>query len=144
MAHIVWLSICSKNKMNLLKNHKIIRYVFSGVVTSLSVFVLLYLLVQVLNIWYLLASVISFCFGVIVSFSFQKFFTFKDHKTKGLHRQFSFFFLLNLCMLGVNTLLMYIFVDLFGFWYLSSQICITIFTACINYISFNRLIFKDN
>jgi len=130
--------------MNFFLKNKIIRYIFSGSITSLSVFLLLYSLVQILNIWYLTASIVSFYFGIIVSFIMQKFFTFRNHSIKRIHLQFSFFIIFNIFMLGLNTLLMYAFVDLLGFWYLSSQVCITAFAACINYKTFGNLIFKDN
>lgn len=129
--------------MNLFLKNKIVRYIISGSITSLSVFLLLYSLVQVLSIWYLTASAISFCFGIIVSFTMQKFFTFKNYSIKRIHLQFSFFIIFNIFMLGLNTLFMYIFVDIFNFWYLSSQIFITMLTAFVNYITFNKLIFRD-
>lgn len=123
-------------------NNKIIRYVFSGGIVSTSVFLLLFILVNKIHLWYLLASAISFCFGIILSFYLQKFFTFRDKSTEKINSQFVVFVIFNLAMLGINTLLMYLFVDIFGFWYMYSQISITIITAFINYMTFNKIIFK--
>jgi len=126
----------------MIKNYKIFRYIFSGAVSSLSVWAILYILVQKFNLWYLMSSVISFCFGIAISFCMHKFFSFKDYSTKGMHLQFSVFFLFNLVMLGLNTLLMYVFVDIIGFWYLLSQVVITLCTATVNYMFFNKIIFS--
>lgn len=128
----------------MLKNNKIIRYIFSGGITAFSVFALLFLLVNKFKVWYLGASIISFCFGILLSFCLQKFFTFKNHSTNSLHIQFSIFVIYNISMLGLNTLLMYIAVDRFGIWYLGSQVSITIFTAFLNYLFFSKVLFKKN
>jgi putative flippase GtrA len=128
----------------MIKNNKIIRYIFSGIIASLSNFVILYFLVQKLNLWYLTSSIISFCCGIIISYCLQKFFTFKNYSIQNIHLQFSVFFIYNLCMLGLNTLLMYFFVDIIGIWYLFSQIVITIGTAFINYFFFNKIMFNKN
>ena len=127
----------------MVKNKKVLRYIFSGTIASLSNFIVLYFLVQKLGLWYLTSSIISFCSGIIVSYCLQKFFTFKNNSTKNIHLQFSVFFIYNLCMLGLNTLLMYLFVDVIGFWYLFSQIIITIGTAFINYFFFNKILFRN-
>ena len=127
----------------MIRNNKIIRYVFSGVVASFSNWVILYILVQKFNFWYLTSAIISFCCGIIVSYLLQKFFTFKNYSTNGMPRQFSIFVIYNLIMLGLNTLLMYLLVDIFGFWYLFSQIAITIGTAFVNYFVFNKILFKN-
>ena len=105
---------------------------------------ILYILTDIFHLWYLASAVISFCCGIVASYLLQKFFTFKESSTKNLHIQFSFFVLYNIVMLGLNTLLMYVFVDIFGFWYLFSQIFITICTAFINYLFFSRIMFKNN
>lgn len=128
----------------MIKKYSVIRYIISGATAALANFSLLYFLVQVLGVWYLLASVLSFCFGLVVSYLMQKFFTFRDHSTKGLVGQFSVFFIYNLIMLGVNTLLMYLAVDVLGLWYLLAQVSITILTAFVNYFVFSRGIFAQN
>ena len=126
----------------LINNGKVLRYIFSGIVSSFSNFIILYLLVQEFHLWYLISAMISFCFGIIVSYCLHKFITFKNYSKKGITQQFSHFFIFNLIMLGLNTLLMYIFVDVFGLWYLFSQVFITICTAFVNYFVFSRVLFN--
>jgi putative flippase GtrA len=130
-------------KNMLSKYDKIIRYIFSGVTASFSNFVILYFLVQKLQFWYLTSAIISFCCGIIVSYCLQKFFTFKDKSNRRVMLQFSGFLFFNLIMLGLNTLLMYVFVDIIGLWYLFSQFFISGCTAFVNYMVFNKIIFKN-
>lgn len=125
-------------------DNKIIRYIFSGITASFSNFIILYFLVQKLHFWYLTSAIVSFCFGIIMSYCLHKFITFKNYSTGNIPFQFSHFFVFNLIMLGLDTLLMYIFVDIIGIWYLLSQVVITIGTAFINFLIFNKIIFKVN
>lgn len=133
-----------KNLKLFFKNKKIFRYIISGVTASATNFVTLFILVQWFKTWYLSAAVVSFCCGIIVSYFLHKFFTFENYSTNKIINQFSKFFLYNMFMLGLNTFLMYIFVDIFGFWYLLAQIIITILIAFINYIFFNKILFKND
>ena len=127
-----------------IRNNKIIRYIFSGGLTVFFNLAILYILTELFHLWYLMSAIISFCCGIIMSYLMQKFFTFKDKSTKDLHFQFSIFFLYNIIMLGVNTLFMYVFVDIMGFWYLFSQIVITMSTAVINYLFFSKILFNTS
>ncbi len=122
--------------------NKILRFIFSGGIAFISHISILFVLVHYFNLWYLVSTMIAFTFAVTVSYSLQKFFTFQNYSTKNMHRQFLSFLFFALCMLGLNTLLMYIFVDIIGFWYISSQIVINIFTAFFSYIIYNKVIFS--
>ena len=125
------------------KNYRIIRYIFSGGITVVVNLMVLYILTDIFYLWYLISAVIAFCVGIIMSYLMQKFFTFRNNSTKNLHIQFSVFFFYNIAMLGLNTLLMYLFVDIIGFWYLFSQITITICTSFLNYFFFSKILFKN-
>ncbi|MDP1728727.1 MAG: GtrA family protein, partial [archaeon] len=81
-----------KNLQNfLIRKDKVIRYIFAGIVASFSNFLVLYILVQKFNLWYLFSSVISFCCGIVVSYTLHKFFAFKNYSTKDMPMQFSVF-----------------------------------------------------
>jgi len=94
------------------------------------------------NFYYLIGAIIAFCCGAVVSYLMQKFWTFKDYSNKNITKQFSNFFIYSLFMLGVNTFLMYLCVDIFIFNYLFSQIMITVLTAFVNYFIFSRYMFN--
>ncbi|MEK7459872.1 MAG: GtrA family protein [Patescibacteria group bacterium] len=124
------------------KNIQIIKYIFSGGLVTASNLLILFISVHYLKLWYLISSVIAFCFGVSISYILQKFFTFKNYELENIHKQFLNFFIFALIMLVFNTLLMYVFVDIIKIWYLLAQAVSSILIAFINYTYFNKVIFK--
>jgi putative flippase GtrA len=125
------------------KYFQVIRYIFAGGIATASNLAVLFVCVHYFHLWYLISAIISFCSAVIISYSLQKFFVFKDSSTKDMHKQFLNFFTFNLGMLGVNTLLMYLFVDIIGIWYMLAQALSAIIGAFVNYIYFNKVVFKN-
>ena len=129
-------------KKLVLKNIRIIKYVFAGSLATASNLLILFISVHYLKLWYLISSIIAFCFGVSISYILQKFFTFKNYELENIHKQFLNFFIFALIMLVFNTLLMYVFVDIIKIWYLLAQAVSSILIAFINYTYFNKVIFK--
>ena len=127
-----------------INNNKIIKYVFSGGTAFCVHLSTLFALTNYFQIWYLFSTIVAFCLAVIVSYSLQKFWTFKDYSVKNMHVQFSSFLFLALFTLAINTFLMYIFVDKFGLWYIFAQIIINIFTAFLSYLVYNKVVFVDS
>jgi dolichol-phosphate mannosyltransferase len=127
----------------MIKKHRVIRYIISGIIAVILNLLILYTFVDIFHLWYLMSSIIAFCCGIVVSYSLQKFFTFQNNSKNGVPLQFSIFLIYNICMLGLNTLLMYVLVDKFGFWYFFSQIMTTTCTAFINYTFFSKVLFKN-
>lgn len=121
---------------------QIVRYLFAGGLATGFNILILFICVHYFQIWYLASAVIAFCGGVILSYLLQKFFTFRNYSKERMHTQFLSFFIFALFMLGLNTLLVYIFVDIIGLWYLSAQFISSACIACINYVYFNMVIFK--
>lgn len=124
------------------KYGQIIRYIFAGGFATLSNLLVLFVCVNYFKLWYLSGAIISFCVAVIISYSLQKFFVFKDNGNENIHKQFLHFFIYQFIMLGVNTLLMYFFVDIINIWYLLAQVISALIIAFANYIYFNKIIFK--
>jgi putative flippase GtrA len=122
---------------------QIIRYIIGGGTATASNLIILFICVHYFNLWYLTSAIISFCSAVIISYLLQKFFVFKNYSRENIHKQFIIFFIFNVIMLGVNTLLIYTFVDIIGLWYLLAQALSSAIGACVNYIYFNKVIFKN-
>lgn len=124
------------------KYSQIIRYIFAGCVATGSNLAILFVLVHYLKLWYLTGAIISFCCAVVISYLLQKFFVFKNYERSGMHKQFLHFLIYNIVMLGFNTMLLYFFVDIIKVWYLLAQALSAIIIACMNYIYFNKIVFK--
>lgn len=124
------------------KYSQIIRYIFAGSVVTGSNLAILFISVHYFKLWYLAGAVISFSLAVVISYLLQKFFVFKNYGEKEISTQFFHFLIYNIVMLGVNTLLLYFFVDIIKVWYLLAQALCAIIIACMNYIYFNKIVFK--
>jgi putative flippase GtrA len=124
------------------KYNQIIRYIIAGCVATGSNLAILFVLVHYLKLWYLIGAVISFSLAVVISYLLQKFFVFKNYERSGMHKQFLHFLIYNIVMLGFNTMLLYFFVDIIKVWYLLAQALSAIIIACMNYIYFNKIVFK--
>lgn len=120
-----------------------------------------YLLNQVLGVPIVIANTISYTCGVINSFLLNMFWTFKirlrffhkyDIKPGRVFKKgfriwffsvpFLKFIFVNLVSLGVNTLAMYILVDLYKIIYIVSKLLATVFSFTVNFAGSKILVFK--
>ncbi len=102
----------------------------------------LFLFKSVFHIWYIFSAIVAFVIAFGVSFSLQKFWTFQDRAMHLLRSQMITYFVITACNLGLNTLLMYFFVDVFGIQYLFSQIIASALIALESYFMYGRFVFK--
>lgn len=127
--------------MGILDQNVAFRYIISGGTSAVVDLALLYFLNTKLQFHYLPASIMAFCVAFFVSFVLQKFWTFKNRSTEGVHGQLAIYLGSSLFSLGVNTLLMYIFVDYFQIMVLLSQVFAGGIVACFTFF-ISRKIFK--
>jgi len=122
--------------------YHLVRYLISGGTAAASNLGFLFLLVHFVHVHYLYASVIAFIMSVGVSFAMQKFWTFQDTLLHDVHIQFSRYLVVLLVNLTLNTLLMYLFVEKMGLWYLSAQILATAIVAIVGYFGYKYFVFR--
>lgn len=120
---------------------KITRYVISGGVATAVNLSLLFILKSIFHIWYLFSAIVAFILAWGVSFSLQKLWTFEDRSTRLLKSQMGIYFAITVCNLGLNTLCMYLFVDILGIQYLVSQIIASALVALESYFMYGRFVF---
>lgn len=125
--------------MGILDQNVAFRYIISGGTSAVVDLALLYLLNTKLQFHYLTASIMAFCVAFFVSFVLQKFWTFKNRSTEGVHGQIFIYLGSSLFSLGVNTLLMYIFVDYFQIMVLLSQVFAGAIVACFTFFISRRI-----
>ena len=124
------------------KYAKVMRFLISGGMATFVNIGLLYVFTDLIRIWYVLSAALAFIFAFVVSFTMQKFWTFKDASKENVHRQALVYFLAGLANLGLNSLLIYILVEYSGLHYLMSQIIISAFIAIENYFIYQFLVFN--
>ena len=123
---------------------KIGRYIVSGGTATLTNLFLLYLFTSVFGIWYIVSAMMSFVIAFGVSFSLQKYWTFKDSSTEKTHRQMVLYFIVAVINLSINTGLLYLVVQFIGLQYLVGQIATSACVALESYFVYQFLIFKKS
>jgi putative flippase GtrA len=123
---------------------KTIKYIISGGTAAVVDLAFLAIFVDIFKINYLISAILAFLIAFSVSFILQKFWTFQDKSTEGMHKQATIYFIVSSTNLGINTLLMYLFVDHFHIHYFLSQILASGLLAISSYFIYSRFIFKNN
>jgi putative flippase GtrA len=93
-------------------------------------------------VWYLYSSIAAFCLAFFVSFALQKFWTFSDKSLDKMHHQFAKYALVAGLGIAVNTIFMYLLVDLLNLWYILAQIFTGVLVAAMNFFAYKIFIFK--
>lgn len=86
------------------------RFCLVGGFNTTLAFYLYFLLTRKLHLYYLLANTISFFISVTISFFLNKKWTFKN-KEEQTHKQYLKFWLMALCGLGINEIIIFLLVD---------------------------------
>ena len=127
-----------------LYNHRVVRYLFSGGTATLTNIFFLFIFVHVFGVHYLLSAVVAFIMAVCVSFMMQKFFTFNDYTKDKVKQQSTLYLGFQVFNLGLNTLCMYIAVDLLRIQYILAQISIAVMMAVYNFFVYKHLVFTPD
>jgi putative flippase GtrA len=119
----------------------IFRYIVSGGTAAVVDLGLLYILYDVMEIHYLTAAILAFLCAFVVSFTLQKFWTFRNTSRENMHAQVVAYLGSSLLGLALNTLLMYIFVDLLSVHVLLAQVFAGAMVACCTFF-IARVVFR--
>ncbi len=113
-----------------------LRFGFVGASVSIAHLALVYLLTDIVGVWYLYSTIISYSIATIINFFLQKFYVMRHMDVAGTHIQFVKYVLLALVCLALNTFGMYMLVHMLGILYLYAQVLVigglTIFTFFVS------------
>lgn len=104
---------------------------------------LLFLFTNEFGFWYLISSVIAFTGALFVSFLMQKYWTFRSSEHGAVVTEAWMTIILALINLILNTVLMYIFVELVHVYYLLAQVLAAGIIAIETYFVYKNIIFID-
>jgi putative flippase GtrA/glycosyltransferase involved in cell wall biosynthesis len=124
------------------KKRRVVKYLIAGGFSTSVDFLLLFIFTDIFGWWYLASSALAFIVAFAVSFYLQKFWTFRNKAQGQTYNQLFLYFSTAIFNLGINTLLMYIFVDRFGIWYIAAQFMVTGIIAIWSYMIYGHFIFK--
>ncbi len=106
---------------HLRKRARFFRYLVAGGTAASVDFFFLYTFTEKVGLHYLVSAALAFVAAFCVSFLLQKFWTFQDDSIERVHTQVALYFIFALMNLGINTALMYLFVDVMEIWYMGAQ-----------------------
>ena len=136
-----WLPPCGRSVR---KYQRLLRYLISGGTAAAVDLVVLYILTDIFKVHYLLSAIFAFLVAFLVSFVLQKFWTFQDRSTERMHAQAAVYFVVAAVNLVLNTLFLYVFVDIFHMWYIAAQVVASGLIACESFFVSRYLIFRQS
>lgn len=96
---------------------------------------ILFVLTEYFNIHYLISSTISFIVATIWNYFLSVFWIFDVTKVEKKTQELTSFFILSIIGLGINQLLMYIFVEYIQIYYLFAKVISTCIVMIYNFIT---------
>lgn len=123
------------------KNKTIIKYIISGGTAAFTDLLLLFFFTDLLGLYYLLSAALAFMVAIVISFNLQKRWTFRD-TNENVGEQMTVYVIVGIVNLGLNTLLMFLFVDFFHVMYIVAQIFAGGTIAISSFLIYRFFIFK--
>jgi len=119
-----------------------IKFFIAGCFAGGSDLVFLFIFHGLFHWGLVLSSSLAFILAFAVSFTLQKFWTFRDYSHNQVARQLSVYFINALVGLYLNGYFMHLLVNRFGVWYILSQIIVNLTLAVWNFIVYKFVVFK--
>ncbi len=130
----------------------IVRYGIVGVCGGAIQTSMLYLWVDILHLetYYLLGTSTGFCLALGVTFTLQKYWTFKDSVRENIKKQFYSYTIIAIINLGLNVFLLHLSktilemlgLNFFQTWYLIAQVLIVGILAACSFVANYTLTFS--
>lgn len=120
---------------------KLIRFFISGGTAAMVHVGVLALLVEIFGLYPVIASAGGFLVAFGVSFTLQKFWTFRDHDTAAAPRQMALYFSIQVSNLLVNMGLMFLLIEVVHVQYLIAQVGVIGVIAIESYYLYTKFVF---
>ncbi len=101
----------------------VVRYIMAGGTGAFVNIASMYVLTDIVGVWYIASAVFAFFISLVVTFFLQKMWAFGDVALHPQHalRQAALYTASSVSFLGINTLMLYLLVEFLGVWYLLAQ-----------------------
>lgn len=141
----LWLS-CSWPKIYTICNRRksVVKFFFAGASAAAVDLLFLFLFYGVLKWNLVLSTSLAFILSFAVSFTLQKFWTFRNRCPKKIPVQFVLYITNAVIGLNINGFLMHTLVYDFGLWYLLSQVIVNIGIGVYNFFVYKFIVFRSN
>ncbi len=119
---------------------RFICFLIIGILSTLVDAGFLFVLTEYYGIWYLWSATASYCCGILVSYTLNRYYTFYDRSRHYL-AQFSLFTMISVSSLAINLIIIFIAVDFFAVHYLVGKGLAVGISFLLNYIGQSRITF---
>lgn len=120
------------------------RYIFVGGTAFVVDFFFLWFFSDVCGIYYLISAVLSFIISVLVNYIMSTKWVFNQDNIDNKVLEFNLFILISTIDLGFTEVLLYLFTDVFGIYYLISKIIAAIIVLFWNFIARRVMFYGRN
>ena len=121
---------------------QLFRNFFVGIAAFVVDFTLQYVLVDICGMYYLIAQAISHVTGGLVNYLMSIIWVFDKKPQKRVYMHFIYFSIIVAVGLGINTLILWLFTSVFGWYHMYSKIIATIVVFLFNFYARKYLLFK--
>ena len=120
------------------------RYIFVGGTAFVVDFFFLYFFCDVCGIYYLISAVFSFIISVLVNYIMSTKWVFNQDNIQNKVLEFNLFLIISTIGLGFTEILLYLFTDIFGIYYLISKVIAAIIVMFWNFIARRVMFYGKN
>ena len=117
-----------------------LRFCTAGIFGVSAYYAALYGLTEYFGVWYIASATIGFILNTGISFTLQKFWTFKNKKTETIRKQIMLYVVMKVSLLITNTTLLYCMVEYLHMWYISAQIILTTAETVADFIVSRKIL----
>lgn len=114
---------------------QLFRYVFVGGTAFVVDFFFLWFFSDICGIYYLISALLSFIISVLVNYIMSTKWVFNQDNIENKVLEFNLFILISTIGLGFTEILLYLFTDIFGMYYLISKIIAAIIVLFWNFLA---------
>lgn len=132
------------NFFKLITKHKDkIKYIISGGLATVVNLLFLFVFFEIIALNIIFSASLAWLLAFLISFSLQKFWTFRNFSSKKIPKQVLYYFILAIISLILNARWMYLLVESLEVFYILAQIIVLSVLAILNFFAYKFLIFKE-
>lgn len=124
-----------------LRSWRFLKSLIVGGISATVSLVILWVLTERFNIFYIKSSLVGFSCSLFVNFFLQKYWTFNE-RFGNIFRQFIKTFMLALLNIVLNTIILYVLTEFFGLWYIFGQILTMGSLAILNFTALRLYVYN--
>ena len=137
------LTLWETLKFTVRTSKQFIRYLVVGVTSVITNLGIYTLLLKSFHVWYIAAAIMSFLCGAIVSFTLQKFWTFKQFSLHKVHHEIFFYLSIIAFNALANSFILFILVEKFIEGKVVANIIANVITAVWSFFAHRAITFKN-